>query len=253
MKTNRRSFITKSIVGATLLTNANLFSAQAESMISLRKSKKITINQNDIILFQGDSITDNGRDRNNKNVNDNGALGSGYVNLAAASLLEKYADKNLKIYNRGISGNRVPDLQNRWQQDTIDLQPTILSILIGVNDFWRTKDSGATNTPELFKKQYQDLLQQTLSKLPQVKLIIGEPFGVKDVKHVTDDWYPDFLAYQNACVEISKEFDAALISYQSIFDQAQRKASGSYWTTDGVHTSLAGASLMAKGWLDVIK
>ncbi|MNL21459.1 hypothetical protein D3C87_1427500 [compost metagenome] len=96
-------------------------------------------------------------------------------------------------------------------------------------------------------------MQQTLSKLPQVKLIIGEPFGVKNVKHVTDDWYPDFLAYQNACVEISKEFDAALISYQSIFDQAQRKASGSYWTTDGVHTSLAGASLMAKGWLDVIK
>ncbi|MNT56618.1 hypothetical protein D3C72_1939320 [compost metagenome] len=97
MKTNRRSFITKSIVGATLLTNANLFSAQAESMVSLKKSKKISINQNDIILFQGDSITDNGRDRNNKNVNDNGALGSGYVNLGAANLLEKYADKNLKI------------------------------------------------------------------------------------------------------------------------------------------------------------
>lgn len=253
MKTNRRSFIAKGIIGATLLSNANIFSAQAERLVSLKKTKKIILNQNDIILFQGDSITDGGRDIKNKNVNDNWALGSGYVNLAAATLLEKYADKNLKIYNRGISGNRVPDLNHRWQEDTIDLQPTILSILIGVNDFWRTKDSGTTNTPEQFKKQYQTLLEQTLSKLPDVKLIIGEPFGVKNVKHVTDDWYPEFIGYQQACVEISKEFNAILIPYQSIFDQAERQASGSYWTTDGVHTSLAGASLMAKGWLDVIK
>lgn len=253
MKTNRRSFITKSIIGASLLTNANLFSAQAESLDNLNKSKRISISKDDVILFQGDSITDNGRDRKNKNANDNWALGSGYANLATAVLLEKYADKNLKVYNRGISGNRIPDLQNRWQEDTIDIQPTILSILIGVNDFWRTKDSGATNTPEQFKKQYQTLLQQTLSKLPNVKLIIGEPFGVKNVQHVTEDWFPDFAGYQQACVDISKEFNASLIPYQSIFDNAEQKASGSYWTTDGVHTSLAGASLMAKGWLDVIK
>ena len=96
MKTNRRSFITKSIIGASLLTNANLFSAQAESLDNLNKSKRISIRKDDVILFQGDSITDNGRDRKNKNANDNWALGSGYANLAAAVLLEKYADK-LKI------------------------------------------------------------------------------------------------------------------------------------------------------------
>ncbi|UIR54964.1 SGNH/GDSL hydrolase family protein [Sphingobacterium sp. SRCM116780] len=253
MKTNRRSFITKSIIGAGLLTNANLFSSQAETITSTKKSKKISINNNDIILFQGDSITDNGRDRNNNNANDSGALGTGYAHLAAAMLLEEYADKNIKIYNRGISGNRVPDLQNRWQQDTIDLKPTILSILIGVNDFWRTKDSGAINTPEQFKKQYQVLLQKTLDQLPQVKLIIGEPFGVKNVKHVTDSWFPDFPGYQQVCIEIAKEFNAAIIPYQSIFDDAQKRASGSYWTTDGIHTSLAGASLMSESWLDVIK
>lgn len=253
MKTNRRSFITKTIIGASLLTNANLLTAQAETLAGLKKSKKINITPNDVILFQGDSITDNGRDRNNKNVNDNGALGYGYANLAAASLLEKFASKNIKIYNRGISGNRIPDLQNRWQEDTIDLKPTILSILIGVNDFWRTKDSNAINTPEQFKKQYQTLIQQTLEKLPNVKLIIGEPFGVKNVNHVKDDWFPEFAGYQAACVDISKEFDTALIPYQSIFDQAERDAPGSYWTTDGVHTTLAGASLIAKGWLDIIK
>lgn len=253
MKTNRRSFITKSIIGASLLTNANLFSAQAKNLDMIKKTKKISIKQDDIILFQGDSITDNGRDRKNKNINDQRALGVGYANLVAANLLEKYADKNIKIYNRGISGNRVPDLQNRWQEDTLDLQPTILSILIGVNDFWRTKDSGATNTPEQFKKQYQTLIQQTLSKLPNVKLIIGEPFGVKNVKHVRDDWFPDFSGYQAACIEIATEFNASFIPYQSIFDEAEREAPGSYWTTDGVHTSLAGSSLMAKGWLDILK
>ncbi|HBW82260.1 MAG TPA: lysophospholipase, partial [Sphingobacterium sp.] len=100
----------------------------------------MTLNNDDIILFQGDSITDVGRDRNNKNANDTAALGHGYALLAASQLLNKYPAKRLKVYNTGISGNRVPDLQKRWQEDTLAINPTVLSILIGVNDFWRTID-----------------------------------------------------------------------------------------------------------------
>jgi len=246
----RRDFITKSLVtvGATVLgTNA------VQALNTTQSSKKITIRQNDIILFQGDSITDSGRDRNNLLANQTGAFGNGYAHIAASHILNKYAKNNLKIYNRGISGNRVPDLIGRWQKEAIDLQPTILSILIGVNDFWRTMDSNANNTPAAYKSQYQQLLDLTLKELPNVKLIIGEPFGLKDVKHVSDAWYPEFPAYQSVSKEIATEYNATFIPYQAIFDAQLKNANGAYWTTDGVHTSLAGANLMAESVVKVFK
>jgi len=251
MNTNRRSFITKSMLAAgAALTGTSLL--KAEEDVALKKGK-IAIKEHDIILFQGDSITDAGRKRDNAMPNDTTAFGNGYALLAGGRLLSQYASQNIKIYNKGISGNRIPDLQGRWQQEAIELKPTILSILIGVNDFWRTMDSGASNTPEQFKGQYQKLLDGTLQQLPNVQLIIGEPFGVKDVKHVTDAWYPKFPAYQRACQEIAVEYKATFIPYQSVFDKALQQSPGDYWTTDGIHTSLAGASLMAEAWLATIK
>lgn len=253
MNTNRRSFIKKSIIGTGLLTGANLVSNEIFAYENTIKSTKINLSDEDVILFQGDSITDVGRDRNNRNANDPAALGHGYALLAASQLLNKYAAKRLKIYNTGISGNRVPDLQKRWQEDAIAFKPTVLSILIGVNDFWRTIDNGATTTVEEYKLQYQQLLQATLQKLPHVKLIIGEPFAVKGVGHITEAWYPKFLAYQETARDIAKEFNATLIPYQKIFDNAQKVAPGAYWAADGVHPTLAGAQMMATAWMDCVR
>src|SRR5690606_9088299 len=99
---------------------------------------KIRIQPNDTILFQGDSITDAGRDKENQSPNNNRALGSGYAFLAAAKLLHDHAAQHPVIYNRGISGNKVHQLADRWDADCIALKPDILSILIGVNDYWHT-------------------------------------------------------------------------------------------------------------------
>lgn len=247
---SRRKFIAKSLltIGATTFASNDVWAGDVA-----KPSKKITIQPNDVILFQGDSITDAGRKRDALGPNDTSALGNGYAMIAASCLLNKFSDKNIKVYNRGISGNRVPDLINRWSTDTVDLKPTILSILIGVNDFWRTKDSSAQNSPEQYKSQYRQLLEETQKKLPNVKLIICEPFGVKNVKHVTGDWYPDFPKYQEVAKEIAREFDAIFLPYQTIFDKAEKRGTGSFWTTDGVHTSLAGANLMAQSWLELVK
>jgi len=249
---NRRDFLKKSLltIGAaglgTSFANAIDFSTGAKA--------KLSINQGDVILFQGDSITDAGRNKENLQPNDGNAFGNGYAFMAASSLQNKYADKNIKVYNRGISGNRVPDLINRWQKDTLDLKPNILSIMIGVNDFWRTMDSGAKNSPDQFKAQYKELLDKTKSALPNVKLIIIEPFGVKNVKHVTDAWFPEFPKYQNVTKEIAQEYGAIFLPYQQIFDQGlKRNSNGGYWTSDGVHTTMAGANLMAESWLGLIK
>lgn len=246
---NRRTFIKNSALalGASCLSN---YSLKAES-ISTRS--KIEIQQGDIILFQGDSITDNGRSRDSVLPNDTQALGRGYAMLAASTLLQRHAEKNIKVYNRGISGNKVPQLQDRWQSDCIDLSPSILSILVGVNDYWHTRNGNYVGTAQLYKEQYQKLLDTTLKNLPRVKLIIGEPFAVKNVKHVDDSWFPEFANYQRVAHEIAKEYNAILLPYQNIFDKATHRAAGDYWTTDGVHTSLAGADLMAQHWLDCFK
>lgn len=88
------------------------------------------------ILFQGDSITDTGRSRDDTCSLSTHALGSGYASMAAARLLCNRAHDRLHVYNRGISGNRIVDLYSRIRCDTINLKPDLLSVLIGVNDTW---------------------------------------------------------------------------------------------------------------------
>lgn len=248
---NRRNFIQQSLatLGATLVGSQLL---KAESLANKAVSK-ITINQDDVILFQGDSITDHGRNRDILTANDINAMGRGYAMVAASTLVNKYAEKNLKIYNRGISGHKVPQLADRWQKDCIDLKPNILSLLIGVNDYWHKRNGNYQGSAQSYKEDYKKLLDKTLQELPKVKLIIGEPFAVKNVKHVDESWFPEFQHYQQVARDITKEYNAVLIPYQEIFDKAEKRAPGSYWTTDGVHTSLAGISLMADSWLATVK
>ena len=173
--------------------------------------------------------------------------------VAAGALLNKFADKNLEIYNKGISGNKVPQLDARWQEDCLDLKPNILSILIGVNDYWHKRNGNYDGSAESYRDQYRQLLDKTLQALPNVKLIIGEPFAVKNVRHVDDSWFPEFAKYQEVSKLIAQEYKACFIPYQKVFDQAEKRAPGNYWTTDGVHTSVAGINLMAEAWLDCVK
>ena len=98
--------------------------------------------------------------------------------LAAAALLEKYASLNLKIYNKGISGNKVFQLAERWDKDCLELKPDVLSILIGVNDIWHKLNGQYNGTVEIYRKDYIALLERTKKALPDVKLIICEPFAV---------------------------------------------------------------------------
>lgn len=245
---NRRKFLRNTVLGAAATAVAPLHMLAAPAA-----GKRIALKQGDVILFQGDSITDAGRKKDNKDANSNSALGTGYAFMATADLLKEHAGKTLSIYNRGISGNKVHQLAARWQADCIDLKPTVLSILIGVNDFWHTLVNGYNGTLETYLADYRKLLTQTKQALPDVRLIIGEPFAVKGIKSVDEKWYPAFNDYRAAARTIANEFDAVFIPYQKIFDEAQKKAPGAYWTYDGVHTTVAGAKLMADAWLAAVK
>jgi lysophospholipase L1-like esterase len=243
----RRSFLKTASAGGALALSQIVSSAYAES-----KPGKISLRKEDVVLFQGDSITDAGRNREEKGFNNTRALGNGYALLASSRLLHEHADKTLQIANRGISGNKVYQLAERWDEDCLNLKPAVLSILIGVNDFWHTLNGDYTGTIETYRTDLNNLLDRTKQKLPGVKLIIGEPFAVTGVKAVDSQWFPRFDEYRQAAREIAGKFQAVFIPYQSIFDKATKTAPGVYWTHDGVHPSLAGSQLMAEAWLKAI-
>lgn len=248
--TSRRSFIKKAALGTIAASSIPeiLSAAMVKSNI-----KGITLARGQVILFQGDSITDSGRNREDTGFNTSRSLGSGYPMLAGAAMLNKFPLLDLKIHNKGISGNKVFQLAERWDQDCIDIKPDVLSILIGVNDIWHKLNGQYNGTPEIYRNDYIALLERTKKALPGVRLIICEPFAVKGVKAVDDKWYPEFYEYQKAARDIADLFKATFIPYQSIFDEAQKKAPGAYWTGDGVHPSLAGAQLMGEAWMKAVK
>ncbi len=246
----RRDFIKKTaLTGMLSLGIPEIVSAAYQP----EKTDKITLEKDSVILFQGDSITDSGRNKEETSFNNNKALGSGYAFLAGAELLYKYPDKRLKIYNKGISGNKVYQLAERWETDCLNLKPAVLSILIGINDFWHMLDGKYTGTIDIYRNDLKALLERTRQQLPKVKLIIGEPFALSGIKAVDEKWYPAFNEYRKAAREISDQAGAVFIPYQSVFDKAHKLAPGVYWTFDGVHPSLAGARLMAHAWLSAVK
>jgi lysophospholipase L1-like esterase len=248
---SRRKFLRNtSLTGLTVLTIPQIVSAAFEEE---GKAKKVRMKKDAVILFQGDSITDAGRKKDDAGYNTSAVLGTGYAMLAGAELLHKNPSQNLKIYNRGISGNKVFQLAERWEKDCISLKPDVLSILIGVNDFWHKLNGKYDGTVKTYMDDYKALLDQTKQKLPDVQLIVGEPFAVTGIKAVDEKWYPAFNDYRAAAQEIAGNFGAIFIPYQKVFDKAQQSAPGVYWTHDGVHTSLAGAKLMAHAWLEAVK
>lgn len=250
MSQDRRNFIKTAAWGSALALGAP---ALVSAAIAEKSPKKVSLSDNDVVLFQGDSITDMGRNRSRKDANDNSGLGPGYPFIAASELLRNNPGKNLQIYNRGISGNVVPQLSARWDADCLDLKPNVLSILIGVNDYWHTLSGGYKGTVKSFGDDYKALLERTRKSLPQVKLIIGEPYAIPGVKAVDNSWFPAFTEYQHIARELAASYDAVFIPYQSIYEQAIKRASAKYWTGDGVHPNAAGDALMAHAILDVIR
>jgi lysophospholipase L1-like esterase len=248
---SRRSFIRKISLGsvAAISLPSIVSSAYAEEA----KVKRVSLQKEDVILFQGDSITDAGRKRDDNSANNANILGRGYACIAASQLLFDHAGKNLSIYNKGISGNKVYQLAERWDADCLALKPKVLSILVGVNDFWHMINGTYKGTIDIYRNDYDALLKRTKESLPGVQLIIGEPYAVTGVKAVDEKWFPAFDEYRKVARELATAHNAVFVPYQSVYDKAQQQAPGAYWTGDGVHPTLAGAQLMAEAWLQAVK
>jgi lysophospholipase L1-like esterase len=246
---NRRAFV-QAGVGLSAAGFAALSAADRVFAASESESGKATplIKAGDTILFQGDSITDAGRKRKMDEPNSQPALGAGYAWLAAGQILVDSPQMDLKIFNRGISGNKVYQLAERWQADCLDLKPNVLSILIGVNDFAHAHQGNYKGTLEVYENDYRALIKRTREALPDVRLIICEPFVLK-TGEVDDTWLPPYAGYRAAARKIADESQARFVPFQAMFDEASKVAPPAVWAADGVHPSASGAALMAHWWM----
>jgi acyl-CoA thioesterase-1 len=198
-----------------------------------------------VVLFQGDSVTDTRRATSVE------LIGNGYPKIASSWFSALYPEKNVNFINRGISGNRAKDLVARWQTDCIDLKPTWVSILIGINDTWRRYDSNDPTSAEAYEASYREILKRTKEELG-ANLIICEPF-LLPVSEERKTWRVDLDPKIHVARELAREFNAIYIPLDGIFAAAAAKREPMFWAPDGVHPSLAGHALIAQEWLKAIR
>lgn len=211
----------------------------------------VVLPPNPIILFQGDSITDGNRGRNQ---DPNHILGHGYQFIIAANLAAHEPERQFHFLNRGISGSEVGDLVKRWQEDVIALKPDLLSVLIGINDFTHVVDGRSAGSAADYERAYDALLTATRKELPSIRFVLGEPFILAAGKREAE--YSRLLSglqpYQAAVERLATKHHAPVVHYQRLFDTACTRAPASYWVWDGVHPTYAGHGLMASEWMKTV-
>ncbi|MDB5246994.1 MAG: hypothetical protein JWQ40_1388 [Segetibacter sp.] len=248
MKKSRRDFIAGSIKFGAIasLAPGTLYAATVQTATAGKGGDGFNF------LFQGDSITDGNRTRDN---DWNHVMGHGYPYIIASRLWFDFPAKGFHFFNRGISGNKLTDLAARWQKDTLDIKPDLLSILIGVNDTAAFIKGDKNFTAGEYEKGYRELLQQTKEKLPNVQLVLCEPFILRGAR-VNDKWneYAAEIAQRQEIVKrLSTEHNAIFIEFQAAFDKALLKAPAEYWIWDGIHPMPAGHELMAREWIQQVR
>lgn len=206
----------------------------------------IKLEPNAVVLFPGDSVTDCGRNRS-----DIASLGGGYAQLVAAELGRRYPSHGYTFINRGVSGNRVVDLQERWEEDCLALKPSWVSILIGINDTWRRFDRQDPTTTEQYYEGYRKLLLRTRESC-DAGLILLEPFVLPKPQDRLG-WREDLDPKIQAARALAREFQTLYVPLDGMFAAASTQKDSTYWAADGVHPSLYGHSLIAKAWLDAVQ
>jgi lysophospholipase L1-like esterase len=239
---SRRIFLKKVTAGSLAVTIPHMVQHPGESF---EKGDGL------VFLFQGDSITDGNRGRNQ---DPNHIMGHGYAFSIASRLGYAFPEKKLTFINKGISGNKVTDLEKRWKEDTLDLKPDVLSVLVGINDSSSVVGPDANRTQvstQMFNDIYRSLLDKVVTQNPNVLLVLNQPFVFKN-SSTSPDWekrITDLTERQRIAEKIALDYNAVYVKLQEAFDEACKKAPVEYWIWDGVHPTVAGHEVIAKEWL----
>ncbi|MGG3623441.1 SGNH/GDSL hydrolase family protein [Bacillus gobiensis] len=198
----------------------------------------------DKVLFIGDSITESGK------FGDPEGIGNGYVSIINMYVKEHYED--VTILNKGIGGNRVTDLERRWERDVLQENPDWLSISIGINDVWRQIDNPKAEQiyPYMFEEIYGRLLIATKRRLTNTKIILMEPTIIKE--DINSKGNKLLLPYVEIVQSLARQHEAILVPAHRVFLKELQKEKTQKLTSDGVHMNEAGNKLLADCWIQAV-
>ena len=203
------------------------------------------------ILFQGDSITDIGRNTDRGSLQ---SIGQGYALMVTGELGARYPGQ-YTFENRGISGNRIVDLYARIKVDCWNLEPDVISILLGVNDVWH--EFGNKNGVEAnrFENVYRMLIEDSLAKLPNVKFMLLEPFALPGTatEGKWNEFFVEVVKRSQIVQKLAQEYQLSFVPLQKKLEDACKLCPAEYWLGDGVHPTPAGHRLIADAWLEVFQ
>ena len=199
------------------------------------------------ILFQGDSITDAGRDRRNYH-----HLGNGYPKYAVELIRQAYPNRDFEFINLGISGNRTDQLFDRLYKDAIEIQPDIISILLGINDIWhRYLEHKIATTDEQIELNYRTILKEIRSKT-NAKIMILSPY-LLDCEG-KDQMREDLKNVLPIIKKLADEYADVYVPLNEYFEEAMKTMpTPRFYSNDGVHPNTIGAAFIGERYAEAIK
>ncbi len=213
------------------------------------------MNKETHILFTGDSITDGNRCKDPDRAWDlNHQIGHSFVYVINALLGSFYPERCFRFTNRGISGNKIIDVYSRLDMDLIRLQPEIVSFLVGINDGPGRSNDFRASSPQKFSRLYRMMLDEILERLPEVRLVICEPFVLDNPRLEPEFslWDKSIRSFQEECRKLAEDYHAVFVAIQDEFDRACQLRESSYWSWDGIHPTENGHGLIARRWLSCV-
>lgn len=197
------------------------------------------------ILFQGDSVTDAGRDRSDPH-----DMGNGYPRFASAMMQDSFSDKEFEFVNLGISGNRTEHLVERLEADFIEIQPDVVSIMIGVNDVWHHYSHGIETTDEQFEKNYRAVLD-ALKTRTSARILMIQPFLLETVDPAKQAYTEELARKQAIVKQLADEYADAYLPLDEIL-HTETEEEPAYYAADGVHPTPDGACYIGEAYLGAI-
>lgn len=199
------------------------------------------------VLFIGDSITDCGRRAAEA------PLGAGYVRQARDLMLARYPKHKVNVINKGIGGNTVRDLANRWSDDVIPFKPDWLSVKIGINDLhtWLRNDPDRGVSPEQFAELYDHILTRT-RKETKAKLILMDPFYIsndRDPMSFRCEVLKQLPKYIKVVEKMASKHKARRVKTHQLYTEAIKYCPADQLAPEPVHPYPGGHLIMAHGWL----
>ena len=216
----------------------------------------ITLRPGTTVMFTGDSITDlwrpDGEDR------------CGYPLRIAGEWCFRHPDRPITWLNTGHAGDKVRDLEARWQADVLDARPDVLSILVGINDAGGHTIDPAT--PVVSAEEFAATYRRLLTPLADAgtRLILVEPFllavdgvieagGMRIGEQERKQWREDLEPKIGVVRALAREYGAELLEADRMFAELSARRPPEHWAEDGVHPTAAGHSALAEAWLELVE